>query len=167
MRSEFGKSEHHFNTVIEKNIKDKTLSLEKTESQYQLEKSKKFNLKMMKQVISWDQLVILLDNSGIPESECEQRPKEYLGWQSLSPDFERELQPFANIRETNVSKLNNEFPSEKGYWSPESPIAAKYYPYNGCQVFRYLSCFFLVYIEFGGHVPEKRCRLLQRKLIIL
>lgn len=56
----------------------------------------------------------------------------------------------------------------RAYWSPETPIELSSYPYAKCKVFKHSieNCYFFIYDEFGGHLPEKRCRLIRSELIL-
>ncbi|GAB2560284.1 hypothetical protein [Spirosoma areae] len=121
----------------------------------------------MEKEISWPELMQLLDDENLSVAECQKKSKGYLGWSKLYPDFEKQLEFVANLTFFKNSISTNEFPGEENYWSSEAPIAAQFYPYNGCPVYINLHCLYLVYVEFGGHAPEKRCRLLQKKLIVL
>ena len=48
------------------------------------------------------------------------------------------------------------------------PISLNYYPYNNCKIYKDIdyNSFYFIYTEWGGHSPEKRCRLIQEKLIV-
>jgi len=62
--------------------------------------------------------------------------------------------------------IEKEYETQENYWSENYPIALNYYPNAGCDIYFDNKNYYLVYIDFGGHVPEKRCRLLQQNLII-
>ncbi|PLZ03228.1 hypothetical protein CY652_05260 [Burkholderia sp. WAC0059] len=54
------------------------------------------------------------------------------------------------------------------YWSPEAPIAPRYFPYNRCAVWECAVCGrgFLRYTEGGGYFVDRRIRLLKASLIV-
>ena len=58
--------------------------------------------------------------------------------------------------------------TNENYWSANYPISLNYYPYNNCKIYKDIdyNSFYFIYTEWGGHSPEKRCRLIQEKLIV-
>lgn len=52
-------------------------------------------------------------------------------------------------------------------WSPDAPIALRYFPFNRCQVWQCASCprSFLRYTEYGGYYVDERIRELNVALI--
>ena len=59
-----------------------------------------------------------------------------------------------------------EFETKESYWSKNYPIALEYFPNSGAEIYTDQTDYYLVYRDFGGHVPERRCRLIRRELII-
>jgi hypothetical protein len=59
-------------------------------------------------------------------------------------------------------------PDGTTYWSPDAPIAPRFYPYNRCSVFQCSACgrCFLKYVEAGGYYVEPRIRALDPRLVI-
>jgi hypothetical protein len=53
-------------------------------------------------------------------------------------------------------------PNGTSYWSPDAPIAPRYYPYNRCTVQQCTACgrTCLAYVEAGGYYVEPRIRAL-------
>ncbi len=97
----------------------------------------------------------------IPENH---KSKKYLSWEKLD---ELDFHYFNFIGEIETdNSINTEFATEKNYWSKDYPIALDYYPNSACKVYTDNVDFYLVYTDFGGHIPEKRCRLIRRELII-
>jgi hypothetical protein len=88
---------------------------------------------------------------------------KYLGWDKLNiKDFERF--EFVGVLESK-SLFQAEFESEENYWSPNYPIAVEYFPNKGSEIYFDGNDYYMVYLDFGGHVPEKRCRLIRKNLI--
>lgn len=52
------------------------------------------------------------------------------------------------------------------YWSKDYPISFSHYPNNKADVYSDGTNYYLLYDEYGGHIPERRCRLIQNHLII-
>ncbi|WP_147320061.1 hypothetical protein [Chitinophaga silvisoli] len=90
---------------------------------------------------------------------------KYLGWAELEKADEEQL--------VLIGKFDNEggptsnMPYRDKYWQADAPIALAWYPFFGCHIYRYGQDggLYFVYNEFGGHAPERRCRLIQRHLI--
>lgn len=96
--------------------------------------------------------------------KIDEEVKEYISWNKLSETFKEKLE---FIGEVDVN--NNEQLSDDGnYWYPDTPISLNQYPYFGCKLYKHKfhDSYYFVYEEFGGNIPEERCRLLQQKLII-
>lgn len=90
--------------------------------------------------------------------------ERYVGWEWLK---EADLDKLTFLGMLAYTGTYSVYKSSINYWSPEYPIALHCYPNNDCEVYQYKEGIFLVYDEISGHVPEKRCRLVQRALIIL
>jgi hypothetical protein len=54
------------------------------------------------------------------------------------------------------------------YWSPDAPIAPRYFPYNRCTVLQCSVCArsCLTYVEAGGYYVEPRIRALTPELLV-
>ncbi len=92
--------------------------------------------------------------------------KNYISWNYLGNEFKEKLEYVGQI--VPKKKLEYEYPSEENYWSLNAPISFNHYPYFGCKLYKYKEheIYFLIYKDFGGNIPEERCRLLQKKLIV-
>lgn len=94
----------------------------------------------------------------------EHKSQKYLSWAKLK------LKDFDEFNLVGILDVNSEnqkeFETSESYWSETYPIAINYYPNSGCEIFTDKEEYYLVYRDFGGHVPEKRCRLIRRELII-
>lgn len=115
--------------------------------------------------ITWSELRVLTSSqSTILTLE------KYLAWEPLQKVDEEKLSFIGLLisDDPSIHVFNSEFPSPYNYWAKNYPIALRYYPYNGCEIYKNneTSYLYFVYLEFGGHVPEKRCRLVQKELII-
>ncbi|MCX2680552.1 hypothetical protein OOZ15_11420 [Galbibacter sp. EGI 63066] len=92
------------------------------------------------------------------------KSKKYLGWRKLiEEDLEKfNLEGILNI----IDGIENEYKTEKNYWDIDYPIALNFYPNCGSEIYFDGHDYYLVYRDFGGHVPEKRCRLIRKELIV-
>jgi hypothetical protein len=92
------------------------------------------------------------------------------GWQSqpLSLD-ETQLAEIATLmREDDPEPTFAEYrPDNVQYWSPDAPIAPRYFPYNRCGVWQCSLCnrLYLRYTEGGGYFVDRRIRALTSTLI--
>jgi hypothetical protein len=59
-------------------------------------------------------------------------------------------------------------PQGTSYWSPDAPIAPRYFPYNRCSVQQCTVCGrnCLSYVEAGGYYVEPRVRALDPALLV-
>jgi hypothetical protein len=59
-------------------------------------------------------------------------------------------------------------PRGTAYWSPDAPIAPRYFPYNRCTVQQCTVCGrgCLTYVEAGGYYTEARIRMLDPRLLV-
>ncbi len=123
----------------------------------------------MRQLSTTD-LLYLLAESKENNQTSESRFSHYWTWSPLSNEFVEQLEFIGTTANpTSIAQHGyTEYPSVFNYWSPDSPIALAYYPYHDCQVYRHKlsGCYFFIYSEQGGHVPERRCRLIRQHLII-
>lgn len=90
--------------------------------------------------------------------------QKYLCWEKLNcADFVE----FNLVGTIDINSNNQvEYPTEENYWSENYPIALEYYPNSNCDIYTDNINYYLVYRDFGGHIPERRCRLIRRELII-
>lgn len=58
-------------------------------------------------------------------------------------------------------------PANVQYWSPDAPIAPRYFPYNRCGVWECSECgrLYLRYTEGGGYFVDRRIRALKAGLV--
>lgn len=97
----------------------------------------------------------------IPEvNKCDR----YLSWEKLRNSDLEFLEIIGKISVDD--RIDREINSNYNYWSPQYPIALNYFPNNGCDIFSDGHDFFLIYTDYGGHIPEKRCRVIRKSLII-
>jgi hypothetical protein len=59
-----------------------------------------------------------------------------------------------------------EYETEINYWSFDYPIALNFFPNSKCEIYKINEDYFMVYRDFGGHAPEKRCRYINKDLIV-
>lgn len=59
-------------------------------------------------------------------------------------------------------------PEGTHYWSPNAPIALRFFPYNRCSIWQCTQCgrCYLRYTEHGGYYIDHRIRMLNPELVI-
>ncbi|MFW6850505.1 hypothetical protein ACODYM_04345 [Burkholderia gladioli] len=101
--------------------------------------------------------------------DCSRTPLE--GWQSqpLSLDESR-LEQVGTLRADDGAEPSYDeyLPDGLQYWSPEAPIAPRYFPYNQCDVWACRDCgrLMLRYVEGGGYFVDRRIRAVRAGLIV-
>jgi hypothetical protein len=100
---------------------------------------------------------------------CTKTPLE--GWQSqpLSLDDAQLTEIATLMREDDPEPTFSEYrPDNVQYWSPDAPIAPRYFPYNRCGVWACSQCgrLYLRYTEGGGYFVDKRIRALRSQRIV-
>lgn len=90
---------------------------------------------------------------------------KYFSWRKLDPT---DVSRFTSLGNLSVSHpQSSEYPTQENYWSENYPFALNHYPNSGCAVFTDgEKGYYLIYRDFGGHAPERRCRLLRKDLVI-
>ena len=85
-------------------------------------------------------------------------------WSRVSDDDLERLEcvheaPFAELEDPSVTPP---------YWGQDAPIDVRGYPYSRAPLYRdpASGCGFLVYLELGGHLAERRARWLRCDLVI-
>lgn len=106
-----------------------------------------------------NQTINLIDQHIIFTNVCDHSKQN--GWTHEKPIFWDEF-----IRKGQVNIYPKRFGKEN-YWKEDSQIILSDYPYHSCEIFECPKCnrLFFKYLELGGHVPEKRYRLINPKLI--
>ncbi|BEU26891.1 hypothetical protein [Paraburkholderia caribensis] len=92
------------------------------------------------------------------------------GWQSqpLSLDESQLVEVATLMREDDPEPTFAEYrPDNVQYWSPDAPIAPRYFPYNRCGVWECSACgrLYLRYTEGGGYFVDRRIRALKAGLV--
>ena len=92
------------------------------------------------------------------------------GWQSqpLSLDESQLVEVATLMREDDPEPTFAEYrPDNVQYWSPDAPIAPRYFPYNRCGVWECSVCgrLYLRYTEGGGYFVDRRIRALNAGLV--
>ncbi len=101
--------------------------------------------------------------------DCQKTPLD--GWQSqpLSLD-EAALTRIGTLRAADDADPSDRewLPDGVGYWSPDAPIAPRYFPYNRCDVWECRNCgrLLLRYTEGGGYFFDLRIRMVRASLVI-
>jgi len=91
--------------------------------------------------------------------------KKHIAWETLNNKDKESLKLVFELKDVNLKELKTTI--QEKYWSKSSPIDFRKYPYIKSSVYIHEKTgnLFLVYREFGGHVPELRARLIQKKLV--
>lgn len=92
------------------------------------------------------------------------------GWESQSSTFPEELLvKLGRISSQDDGDLTVEeyHPHGTNLWSPDAPIALRYFPANRSEVWQCSRCSrcYLRYTEYGGYYVDRRIRALQPQLI--
>ncbi|WP_109477500.1 hypothetical protein [Paraburkholderia sp. C35] len=100
---------------------------------------------------------------------CTKTPLD--GWQSqpLSLDESQLVEIATLMREDDPEPTFAEYrPDNVQYWSPEAPIAPRYFPYNRCGVWECSTCgrLYLRYTEGGGYFVDRRIRALKSERVV-
>lgn len=120
---------------------------------------------------AFDDLMALARASGDIVRDCACGIAHYRGWSRIPADF-----PQAQMR-TLGSFLDDPYveptyaeyhPAGTSYWSPEAPIAPRFFPYNRCALLQCEVCgrLCLSYVEAGGYYVEPRIRALRPELLV-
>ena len=108
--------------------------------------------------MSLEELIDLLTDSKETDTK-------YFSWRKFDPTDANRLTSLGNLFVSEAQ--NSEYPTQENYWSENYPFALNYYPNAGCEVFTDGDKgYYLIYRDFGGHAPERRCRLLRKGLVI-
>jgi hypothetical protein len=115
------------------------------------------------------QLATAAEENGFPDCACCKTALD--GWQSQPLSLDESL--LAKIG-TLAAPGDDEptfsefLPEGTNYWSPNAPIAPRFFPYNRCDVWQCSSCrrLFLRYEEGGGYFVDRRIRAVASALIV-
>ena len=126
---------------------------------------------MANQTLTFDELMALARASGSVTRACPCAIDNYREWTRIPADF-----PQAQMRTAGtlagdpyVEATYAEYhPQGTGYWSPDAPIAPRFFPYNRCTVQQCMVCgrSCLSYVEAGGYYVEPRIRALDPALLV-
>ncbi|BCF93712.1 MULTISPECIES: hypothetical protein [Paraburkholderia] len=108
------------------------------------------------------------EENGSAPCSCTKTPLD--GWQSqpLSLDESQLVEVATLMREDDPEPTFAEYrPDNVQYWSPDAPIAPRYFPYNRCGVWECSACgrLYLRYTEGGGYFVDRRIRALKAGLV--
>jgi hypothetical protein len=93
-------------------------------------------------------------------------------WESITEDRwpAHQMRQLGTLRDPELYEptFEEHHPSGTRYDSADAPIAAKYFPYNRCDVFACTQCErrLLRYTEFGGYYVDHRVRELRADLLV-
>lgn len=113
---------------------------------------------------SFEELIIFL-KTDYEEDVEDAIGEKYLAWAKLDVSDKSRLTKVISLSDLNFKK--REIFCLNDYWSTDFPIDLAVYPNSESDIFsdERSGNYFMVYREFGGHAPEERCRLIQKKLI--
>jgi hypothetical protein len=120
---------------------------------------------MENDTLTFDRLVELAHASAGVTRACACGIERYREWTRVPADF-----PQAQMRTAGTlagdpyleATYAEYHPHGTGYWSPDAPIAPRFFPYNRCTVQQCTVCgrCCLSYVEAGGYYVEPRIRAL-------
>ncbi|MFT4437228.1 hypothetical protein [Caballeronia sp. 15715] len=99
---------------------------------------------------------------------CTRTPLDGWNSQPVSLDEERLEEIGTLIVDDDLEPSYQEhLPGNIDYWSPEAPIAPRFFPYNRCTVWQCTQCsrVYLRYTEGGGYFVDRRIRAVNSALI--
>lgn len=111
----------------------------------------------MKKIIHTNELIKLLPNTDSLDSP-------YLSWAKFNKSDFIVFDLIGKIFEASGNIL--EYDTDINYWSENYPISFDHYPNSGADVYFDGMNYYIIYREYGGHVPEIRCRLIRKSLIV-
>jgi len=94
------------------------------------------------------------------------------GWESLPASFDQaQFRAVGSLRNPDYDApevLAEYHPAGTSFWSPDAPIAPRFFPYNRSDVWTCISCTrpFLRYTEAGGYYVEDRIRELDPTRVV-
>ena len=121
-------------------------------------------------MLSTEDLKLLAAAKTPGACSCPLRP--CAGWESFTEDRwpKAHMQNVGTLRDPDTYQPGTEehHPDGTRYTSTDAPIAAKFYPYNLCDVFACNKCDKVVlrYTEFGGYYVDHRVRELDARLVV-
>jgi hypothetical protein len=115
--------------------------------------------------LGFEALMELARSSGAVTRSCACAIDSFRGWTRIPLEFpQAEMRTVGTlIEDPYVEPTHAEYrPPGTDYWSPDAPIAPRYFPYNRCTVQQCTVCrrSCLTYVEAGGYYVEPRIRAL-------
>jgi hypothetical protein len=115
--------------------------------------------------LGFDELLDLARSSSAVTRTCACAIDSYREWTRIPVDFPQEQMCTVGtlLIDPYVEPTYVEYhPDGTSYWSPDAPIAPRYFPYNRCTVRQCTQCArcCLSYVEAGGYYVEPRLRAL-------
>lgn len=120
--------------------------------------------------LQFDDLQALARASSAAAAPCGCSIAQYTGWTRVPVSFpEDRMRTVGTLIEDPYAEASfaEHHPHGTNYWSPDAPIAPRYFPYNRCSVHQCADCSrcCLRYVEAGGYYVEPRIRALQPGLL--
>lgn len=120
--------------------------------------------------LDYPALVALAQQSDAVTAPCACVRSLSAAWESQPVSFpEDQLREVGTLRVSEDEPPFDEYhPARTQFWSPEAPIAPRYFPYNRCDVWACAVCgrHFLRYVEGGGYFVDRRIRKLAAALLV-
>ncbi|PWK37284.1 hypothetical protein [Cupriavidus plantarum] len=122
-------------------------------------------------LLDYPALLALARASDAVTTDCGCVKSLSTAWESQPVSFpEEQLKEVGTLRESDEDELTfDEYhPDRTQFWSPEAPIAPRFYPANRCDVWGCTICgrHFLRYVEGGGYFVDRRIRKLSAALLV-
>ncbi|NVK10354.1 MAG: hypothetical protein HWD89_14985 [Tenacibaculum sp.] len=90
--------------------------------------------------------------------------EKYFSWEKLNFLDLDSFKYVGNLKHQSFKE--DEYDTRVNYWSENYPIELNSYPNANSEIYTDGHDYFMIYIDYGGHVPEKRCRLIRKELIV-
>lgn len=107
--------------------------------------------------------IIISELINIVKNSIEDDTRYYC-WKKFNPNDFNSLKLVGELVSEEVHEV--EYKTRINYWNENYPLALSFYPNSGSEIYQENDRFYLIYKEFGGHIPEKRCRLIRKELIV-
>jgi len=121
-------------------------------------------------LLDYPALLALARASDAVTTDCGCVKSLSAAWESQPVSYpEAQLTEIGTLRESDDEPTFDEYhPERTQFWSPEAPIAPRYYPSNRCDVWACTTCnrHFLRYVEGGGYFVDRRIRKLSAALLV-
>lgn len=111
----------------------------------------------MKNELNLSKLLSLLPSDSEYDSK-------YLAWRKTEAD-DLEVMDYIGTMKNQGSEVTV-LDTSVSYWSEDYPISFSHFPNSNADIYSDGSNYYMIYKDYGGHIPETRCRLIRKKLVV-